>query len=318
MNCPICNFEVLSDEKICPNCNRNISVQLNCIKSSTKLYNNAILLANKREYSNAINSLKKSILYNKENVLARNLLGLIYYKIGYLADAMKQWIISTNLDENKENRAFEYLEIIRKNMRKFETQNDAIHLYNQAIKYLKRKNDDIAIIRLKNALKILPDFIEAMNLLAFCYIVQGKNKKALDMANNVLKVDNNNKKALYYIKEIYAKDCLKKNLLDETYNFYGKVETIQDKNDNENKSNFRVFYNFFLVAITAVFTALIIYFLFIPNYKQQYDEEIKKINKENDMKLKEQENKIQELNEQIKTINEENKTLQRQIKLNQQ
>ncbi len=39
----------------------------------------------------------QSLQYNRENIAARNLLGLVYYGIGEVSEALVEWIISKNL-----------------------------------------------------------------------------------------------------------------------------------------------------------------------------------------------------------------------------
>ena len=52
---------------------------------SNQWYNDGLKKANIRDLSGAIQSLKKSLYYNRDNVRARNLLGLVYYGRGVVA-----------------------------------------------------------------------------------------------------------------------------------------------------------------------------------------------------------------------------------------
>lgn len=51
-------------------------------------YNDGLAKAQVRDMSGAITSLKKSLQYNRANLAARNLLGLVYYGRG---DVIERW-----------------------------------------------------------------------------------------------------------------------------------------------------------------------------------------------------------------------------------
>ena len=60
-------------------------------------YNDGLGKAKIRDMSGAIVSLRRSLQYNRGNIAARNLLGLVYYGRGEVAEALVEWIISKNL-----------------------------------------------------------------------------------------------------------------------------------------------------------------------------------------------------------------------------
>ncbi len=76
-------------------------------------YNMGLERARLRDLSGAAECLKKSLHFNKYQTDARNLLGLIYYEVGEVGDALVQWVISMNL-QPQENRADYYLGEIQK------------------------------------------------------------------------------------------------------------------------------------------------------------------------------------------------------------
>lgn len=275
MECPNCNFTIDDNSKKCINCEYNVQLFKKCINISYKFYNKGLYFVKNKYFFDAIASLEKALYFNKKNIEARNLLGLLHYKVGHLADAVKHWIISSNFDKKEDNIAFEYIDIFRKNIRKFEKYNDSVRLYNQAIKYLKKRDDDMAIIRLKKALSINPDFIAAMNLLTFCYILQGKIKKTLDLTKDVLKLDINNKIALTYLNEVNKNAKNNNKILEEEYEFNGKIEIIENK---KNSNGFNFIFIFFLGFI---FSALLMYFMFIPAYKSKAQVDLQKYTQKN-------------------------------------
>ena len=59
-------------------------------------YNMGLERARLRDLSGAAECLKKSLHFNKYQTDARNLLGLIYYEVGEVGDALVQWVISMN------------------------------------------------------------------------------------------------------------------------------------------------------------------------------------------------------------------------------
>ena len=52
------------------------------VYQSNYWYNDGLRKAKIRDMSGAIMSLRKSLQFNRENIAARNLLGLVYYGIG--------------------------------------------------------------------------------------------------------------------------------------------------------------------------------------------------------------------------------------------
>ena len=59
-------------------------------------YNDGLKKANIRDMSGAVTSLRRSLQYNRGNVAARNLLGLVYYGRGDVIEALVEWILSKN------------------------------------------------------------------------------------------------------------------------------------------------------------------------------------------------------------------------------
>lgn len=59
-------------------------------------------------------SLKRSLQFNRENITARNLLGLVYYGRGEVAEALVEWIISKNFRAS-ENIASYYISKVQDN-----------------------------------------------------------------------------------------------------------------------------------------------------------------------------------------------------------
>jgi len=174
------------------------------IKISRQLYNKGLSRATDGNLSGAIEALIQSIEFNKNNYQARNLLGLIYYEIGQIGDALKQWIISSNLVKVS-NIAMAYMQRVQNNPDDLYGKNDAVALYNQAISHIEKKQDDLAIIQLKKALDLNPKFLQAANFLAFCHLIQDNKEEALSLVKKILEIDINNKIAINYYTMLVGK-----------------------------------------------------------------------------------------------------------------
>ncbi|MDO4531669.1 MAG: tetratricopeptide repeat protein [Bacillota bacterium] len=196
MKCPNCGFEFFEGCR-CPDCGVDVYVFRKTRSASIHLYNDALKLAEERDLSGAAAHLEQSLLFDKNNIQARNLLGLIYCETGRLGDALKHWIISSSLLPEG-NIAVSYIDYLQKNAREMEKCNDAIRMYNQAIHYLKQGSDDLAVIQLKKAIDNNPDFLDAYNLMTLCCIEDKNTKRALHFNEIVLKRDIRNPIALRY------------------------------------------------------------------------------------------------------------------------
>ena len=172
-------------------------LQAGVIRLSDKLYNQGLEKLQNSDFHNGIELLTKSINVNKKNVEARNLLGLAQFELGRVGDAVEHWKISESI-QAEDNRASKYLSTIQKNTRNKEKLNNAVTMYNNALEQLKNKSDDLAIIQLKKAIETNPNFLDAINLLTLCYLIQKDTTRATQMAERALAIDMFNPIALGY------------------------------------------------------------------------------------------------------------------------
>lgn len=201
MRCPNCKKAQVRDN-ICPDCGVDAVLFGRTSIISCSLYNKGLAQAKLRDLSGAVANLTKSIEFNKNNILSRNLLGLVYFEAGYIGEALKQWVISQSVVK-EDNPASGYLQKLQDNSRSLDMLSDAVSNYNQALEYISQKNDDMAVIQLKKALEINPVFIDALNLLAFCFLIRKDKERAAVLVEKVLALDVHNAIALNYYKEIY-------------------------------------------------------------------------------------------------------------------
>lgn len=171
------------------------------VYQSNYWYNDGLKKAKIRDMSGAVTSLKKSLQFNRENIAARNLLGLVYYGRGEVGEALVEWILSKNL-KSHDNIANYYIQKIQRSPADLDTINQAIRKYNQSLIYCEQGGEDLAIIQLKKVVAAFPNFLRAHQLLALLYLhteQYGKARQALKEAN---KLDTTNEITLRYMHEL--------------------------------------------------------------------------------------------------------------------
>ena len=87
MNCMKCGAPA-GNAGICPRCGQDLSVQKKALQLSVVYYNQGLDKAQIRDLSGAIDMLQRSLKYNKLNIPARNLLGLVYFETGEAVSAL--------------------------------------------------------------------------------------------------------------------------------------------------------------------------------------------------------------------------------------
>lgn len=200
MRCYKCN-SVLSDNDYCLKCGADVSVYKIVVKASNTYYNLGLSKAQVRDLSGAVVALKTSLKINKSNIKARNLLGLIYFEMGEVALALKEWVISVNLKPEK-NVATVYIRKVKFNPNKLEQLNQAAKKYNFALQKLKEGGDDVALIQLKKVVTLNPRFVKAFLLLGLLYMKKGDADKAVKTIKKSLDIDRNNTLGLRYMDEL--------------------------------------------------------------------------------------------------------------------
>ena len=161
-------------------------------------YNLGLEKAQIRDLSGAAECLKKSLHFNKYQTDARNLLGLIYYEMGEVADAIVQWVISLNL-QPEDNRCDYYLDEIQRKPGRLEMASQTVKKYNQALWYAQTEAYDLAILQLAAAVEENDHYVKAQLLLALLYISQENYTRAGKALRRVLQIDRSNQKALWYM-----------------------------------------------------------------------------------------------------------------------
>lgn len=161
-------------------------------------YNAGLKKARTRDLTGAVQELKKSLRFDKYQMDARNLLGLIFYEMGETADALVQWVISMNL-KPKDNPAERYLAILQRRPGQLKKEGKVIQNYNQALVYANTDNLDLAALQLIKVVEERPGFVKAHLLLALIYMEREDYPKAGKSLFKVLQIDKSNPKAQWYM-----------------------------------------------------------------------------------------------------------------------
>ena len=154
-----------------------------------------------KAWSGAIVSLRQSLKFNKNNVEARNLLGLVYFEMGEAVSALREWVISKNMRPEK-NIADDYIDKVQSNATRLDSINQTIKKYNQALIYCHQDSRDLAVIQLKKVLSMNPRFVHAHLLLALLYIDSERWERAERELRKCIDIDRNNTRALRYLREV--------------------------------------------------------------------------------------------------------------------
>lgn len=202
MNCMNCGAFLMDKElDYCPNCGCNVLIQKKVDYLSRQYYNQGLEKASVRDLSGAISCLKQSLIYNKHNIQARNLLGLVYFETGEVVAALSEWVISKNLQPNR-NLATEYINKLQANSNKLEAINETIRKYNDALNLCREGHEDMAAIRLKRILTQNPKLIKGYHLLALIQMKEGEYNKARRTLRKAARIDKTNTTTLRFLREI--------------------------------------------------------------------------------------------------------------------
>lgn len=200
MRCRQCQAE-LNESSYCPGCGCDVSFQKRVYLISDMYYNQGLEKAQIRDLSGAVDMLVRSLKFNKRNIQARNLLGLVYFEMGEAVAALSEWVISDNM-QTKDNIAADFIAQLQSNANKLDTINQSIRKYNEALDICRSGHTDTAIIQLKKVLQQNPKLIKAYHLLALVYMHNGEYKKARRVLKKAGRIDHTNSTTLRFLKEI--------------------------------------------------------------------------------------------------------------------
>lgn len=171
------------------------------VYQSNYWYNDGLKKAQIRDMSGAITSLKRSLQYNRANIAAMNLLGLVYYGRGDVVEALVEWILSKNF-QSHDNIANYYISKVQETPGELEEINQAVKRYNQSLQYAAQGGEDLAIIQLKKAVAAHPSYTKAYQLLGFLYLHTEQYANARQMLRIAYRLDTTNELTLRYMHEL--------------------------------------------------------------------------------------------------------------------
>lgn len=227
MNCMNCGAP-LNKSPYCPSCGFDVEVQKKVWQLSNLYYNQGLDKAEIRDLSGAIDLLKRSLKFNKLNIQARNLLGLVYFETGEAVAALSEWVISKNImPEN--NIASEYIDRLQENANKLDVINQTIKKYNDSLQCCRRGSEDVAVIQLKKILNQNPKLIKGYHLLALIYLKQEEYEKARKILKKAAKIDKTNSTTLRFLKEVDEQTGTMTSLEPRRWGFVNREKTKPEK-----------------------------------------------------------------------------------------
>lgn len=296
----------LSEHDFCTSCGADVSLYKKVMHVSNMYYNEGLEKAGVRDLSGAVACLRQSLQFNKNNIKARNLLGLVYFEMGEAATALREWVISKNMSPEK-NIADEYIDKVRSNSTRLDSINQTAKKYNRALALCNQDSKDLAVIQLRKVLSMNPRFIRAHQLLALLYMEQEEWDRAERELRKCMEIDKNNLQTLRYLKEVeqalMPDEGVKRRRKEETVRYQSENEIIiQPLNVREPKrgGGFSTVLNMIIGLIIGVAA---MYFLVVPaaqsRVRNEEQQTITKISSESDAKTA----RIQELEGQIEGLN---------------
>lgn len=313
MRCVYCNTPLAAIE-YCPGCGADVGLLKRIVRISNLLYNRGLEKASVRDLSGAISCLKQSLKFNKENIDARNLLGLCYFETGEVVSALCEWVISKNMmPEN--NLADYYITQLQNNKNRLDTINQTIKKYNQSIQYCRQGNEDMAIIQLKKVVNQNPKLVKAHQLLALLYIKNQDYEKARRLLKKAANVDNTNTTTLRYLTEIEEitgktttfggkkkrQESEREEGLGGTLRYVSGNETIIQPTTFRDSSTVATFIN---IALGILLGGAIVWFLVVPSTKQSVKDSANQQVTDANMKLASESARLQDLQDQIDAYEE--------------
>ncbi len=315
MRCIYCGTP-LSGIDYCTGCGADITVLKRIVRISNLLYNEGLEKATVRDLSGAVACLKRSLKFNKENIDARNLLGLVYFESGEVVAALSEWVISKNFCPVN-NPANEYIEKLQANKNRLDTINLTIRKYNQSLIYCREDNEDMAIIQLKKVLTQNPKLIKGYQLLALLYLKRREYERARKLLKKAIRIDATNTTTLRYIREVELATGISTSLDVKHKKRYEKDSdshmsgTLTYKSGNEvliQPTTFRdssaaaTFFNIFLGILVG---AALIWFLAIPANTQRVHDQVNQQVTDANTKLAGEASKVQSLQDEVKQYQEQ-------------
>ena len=308
MRCIYCNTPLAAID-YCPGCGADITLQKRIVRISNLLYNEGLEKALVRDMEGAITCLKRSLKFNKENIDARNLLGLCYYETGEAVSALCEWVISKNL-KGEDNIADSYINELQSNKNRLDTINQTIRKYNQSVLYCREDNEDMAIIQLKKVISQNSKFVKAYQLLALLYMKRQEYERARKLLKKAANIDTTNTTTLRYLQEIedatgkstrvgtkhWRFEKEKEEAVSGTLRYMSGTEMVIQPTTFRDSSTIATFINIILGILLG---GAIVWFLVVPANRQEVNDEANRQVTDANTKLASEAARAQDLQDEI-------------------
>ena len=310
----------LSEHDFCTGCGADVVLYKKILSTSNRLYNEGLEKAGVRDLAGAVEVLRQSLKYYKNNVKARNLLGLCYFELGEVIAALSEWVISKNIRPNR-NIADDYIKMVQENQTRLESINLTLKKFNQALAYCHQDSQDLAIIQLKKVLSYNPKYVKAHQLLALIYIFDEEWQLAKTELLKCSEIDANNTITLRYLQVVnqmmLPEDIAKGNITNNKSKDNPDVVRYQSGNETiiqpGRRRDFRLISTIFNFAIGIAIGIAITISLILPSRLNQAQSEaanqVRVISEEMDQKTA----TIAELELAISRLGEENERLSAEL-----
>ncbi|MBO4477171.1 MAG: hypothetical protein J5757_02460 [Lachnospiraceae bacterium] len=263
MQCLICGAK-LSKQDVCLTCGTDIRLYREIIQTSNSYYNLGLERAKRRDLTGALTALHQCLNLNKKNYEARNLLGLIYYELGELVYALREWVISKNLND-KDNPADGYLKQVETTQKALSAN---LHRYNNALHYLEVGSRDLALLSLKRIVSKPYNNVKAYQLLALLYMQDGAYTKAERLLKRCAAIDCGDSTTIRYLEAINEARRNDTSLSDVVKGRFASEEdgVITPASAIREYSSYVVYAMY--IAIGFLLGALLIYFIVVPSVRR--------------------------------------------------
>lgn len=308
----------LSEHDFCTGCGVDVSLYKKIMFMSNRFYNDGLEKATVRDLSGAIVSLRQSLKFNKNNIEARNLLGLVYFEMGEVVSALGEWVISKNLRSQK-NIADDYINMIQANQARLDAVNQTIKKYNQALAYCYQDGQDLAVIQLKKVLSFNPKYVRARQLLALLYIIGEEWEKAHRELEKCRQIDANNTTTLRYLREVEHMALPEENVKKAPKKKDSREKVVRYQSGNEtiiqpvNMKESRGASSLLNLGIGVIIGVAIACFLILPGQIQSakagINSELRRVSEQSDAKTA----TIDELEQQVQKLTDEKTKLSEEL-----
>ncbi len=319
MKCMNCGA-VVHDAKTCPECGFDLEVQMHSLQLSVQYYNQGLDKAEIRDLSGAIELLRRSLRFNKLNIPARNLLGLVYFETGEAVSALSEWIISKNIMPDQ-NVATSYIQELQSEPAKLNMINQTIKKYNIALKCCREGNEDVAAIQLKKILNQNPKLIKGYHLLALIYLKREEYEKARKILKKAMRIDKTNATSLRFLKEVDDQTGTVTSLEPRKFFRSKREEKPEGRKESDGMTvisppTFRetsVAATLLNIGLGLIVGGLMVWFLLVPSIKQGINRDANEKIVEYSNTMASQKAKISDLNDKIKKSEDTVASAQQQI-----